>query len=113
MLLPLAVLVSFSLTNTDVRTFADSNPMQLNGKLVAAVENDICEQILTAARAGEESVTVEVLRSGDLSANWPHNPYIGNVFASIFLKFGLIDRPITVVSVPSEALNARYGLTFP
>ena len=112
-LLPLAVLVSFSLTNTDVRTFADSNPMQLNGKLVAAVENDICEQILTAARAGEESVTVEVLRSGDLSANWPHNPYIGNVFASIFLKFGLIDRPITVVSVPSEALNARYGLTFP
>ena len=113
LLLPLVLIVVLSMTNTEGRTFADSNPMDLNGILLQEIENDIGEQILAAARGGRDEVSVEVLRSADDWANWPHNPAIGNAFSSIFLKFGLIGRPVSVTVVPSDAYNARFGVPLP
>ena len=74
------------------------------------IENDIYGKVIEAAEAGETEVTVQVPKSWDLTANWPHNANIGNPIAEFFLKYGLIDHEITVYTEPSEEYNEAFGI---
>ncbi len=112
-LLPVVLVVSLSMTNSAGRTYADANPMGLNGRLVAVIENEMEAQIRAAVAAGEETCTVEVLRSDDDWANWPQNDYVGDALAACLYKYGLIERLIPVEAVPSDAYNLRYGVPLP
>ena len=111
-MLPIVLLFVYSMTNTRFLTFADSNPLELDGHLAAAVENEIYEGIITAAEAGETEITIDVPLSGE-ETNWPHDGNIGNPIAQFFLKYGLIDHEIIVHTHPSEAFNRRFNIPLP
>lgn len=110
LLLPILLVFVFTVTNTRFLTFADSNPLFIDGRLAVEIENDIYGKIVDAAEAGETEVTVQVPKSWELMTNWPHNANIGNPMAEFFLKYGLIDRPITVHTEPSEEYNEVFGI---
>ena len=112
LVLPIVLLFVYSMTNTRFLTFADSNPLELDGHLAAAVENEIYEGIITAAEAGETEITIDVPLSGE-ETNWPHDGNIGNPIAQFFLKYGLIDHEILVHTNPSEAFNRRFNIPLP
>lgn len=108
-LLPLLLLFLCSMTNTRYLTFADSNPLLLDGHLAVAVENDIYENIIAAAKAGESEVTVRVPKSNE-PANWPHDGLIGDPIAQLFWKYGIIDHEIKVWTEPSEEFNEEFHI---
>lgn len=110
LLLPIALLFVFSMINTRFLTFADSNPLFIDGKLAVKIENDIYGKITEAAKAGETEVTVQVPKSWDPVANWPHNANIGNPIAQFFLKYGIIDHEIMVTTEPSDEYNEAFGI---
>jgi len=110
--LPIALIFTFSMTNTELQTFADVNPISADGNVALAIQNDICEQIISGAESGADEITVYVLQSDDYAANWPHNSGIGNSFADFFLKFGLIDHPVDVTVIPSTEFNEKYNVSF-
>lgn len=112
LLLPVLLLFVYSMTNTRFLTFADSNPLELDGHLAAAVENEIYEGIIAAARAGETEISVDVPVSGE-EGNWPHDGNIGKPMAEFFLKYGLIDHGIIVHTHPSEDFNRRFNIPLP
>ena len=112
LVLPIVLLFVYSMTNTRFLTFADSNPLELDGHLAAAVENEIYEGIITAAEAGETEITIDVPLSGE-ETNWPHDGNIGNPIAQFFLKYGLIDHEILVHTNPSEDFNRRFNIPLP
>ena len=84
-LLPILLVFVFTVTNTRFLTFADSNPLFIDGRLAVEIENDIYGKIVDAAEAGETEVTVQVPKSWELMTNWPHNANIGNPMAEFFL----------------------------
>lgn len=112
LLLPIALLFVYSMTNTRFLTFADSNPLELDGHLAVAVENEIYEGIIAAAEAGETEITIDVPVSGE-EGNWPHDGNIGKPIAEFFLKYGLIDHEILVHTHPSEEFNIRFHIPLP
>ncbi len=112
MLLPVALLVMFGFTNTRFLTFADSNPLNMNGNAAKKMQNEIYESIITAANNGESEIYVPAPMSNQ-PGNWPHINNVGNLMAEYFLKYGIIDRKIDAWIVPSEEINTRYGITFP
>ena len=112
LLLPILLVFVFSMTNTRFLTFADSNPLDLDGHLAMAVENEIYESIIRAAEAGETEVTVRVPLSGE-ETNWPHDGNVGNPIAQFFLKYGIIDHEITVRIQPSEEFNREFHIPLP
>ncbi len=112
LLLPVLLLFVYSMTNTRFLTFADSNPLELDGHLAAAVENEIYEGIIAAARAGETEITIDVPVSGE-EGNWPHDGNIGKPMAAFFLKYGLIDHEILVHTHPSEDFNRAFNIPLP
>ena len=109
-LLPIVLVFTCTMINTRFLTFADSNPLFIDGRLAVKIENDIYGKVIEAAEAGETEVTVQVPKSWDLTANWPHNANIGNPIAEFFLKYGLIDHEITVYTEPSEEYNEAFGI---
>ena len=109
-LLPLAVVFCFSMTNTRMLTFADSNPLFIDGHTALAVQNCIYGQIIDAARAGKSEVTVLVPQSGETVSNWPHDGTIAEPMVKFFLKYGLIDHDITVQIVPSAEVNRQFHI---
>ncbi len=109
-LLPLAIVFCFTMTNTRMLTFADSNPLFVDGHVAAALENSIYGQIIDAAKAGETEVTVLVPESGETVSNWPHDGTIAEPMVNFFLKFGLIDHEIAVQIVPSAEVNRQFHI---
>jgi len=112
LLLPILLLFVYSMTNTRFLTFADSNPLELDGHLAVAVENEIYEGIIAAAEAGETEITVAVPVSGE-DGNWPHDGNVGKPMAEFFLKYGLIDHEIIVHTQPDEAFNRAFNIPLP
>ncbi len=110
--LPILLIFVYSMINTRFLTFQDSNPLLVNGHVAVAIENEIYESIITAAKAGETEVTVEVIHSNE-DSNWPHDGKIGDPMAEFFLKFGIVDHEIRVHIEPSEEMNARYHVEIP
>ena len=108
--LPIAIVVTCTMINTRFLTFADSNPLFVDGHVAVAVENEIYDQVIRAAEEGETEVTVRVPRSWDPTANWPHNENIGNPIAQFFLKYGIIDHEINVKTEPSDAFNEEFHI---
>ena len=111
-ILPILLIFVYSMTNTRLLTFQDSNPLRLNGHVAVAIENEIYESIIAAAEAGESEVTVRVIHSSE-SGNWPHDGLIGEPMAQFFLKYGIIDHEIRVHTQPSDEMNAEYGVPIP
>ena len=112
LLLPIALLFVYSMTNTRFLTFADSNPLELNGHLAVRVENEIYDSIIRAAENGETEMWVRVPVSGE-DGNWPHNGNIGKSMAHFFLKYGIIDHEIYVHTQPSEEFNREFLIPLP
>ena len=111
-MLPLLLVFVFSMTNTQMRTFCDSNPLLIDGHVAVEIENEMYESIITAAEAGETETTIDVIHSA-FGANWPHDGLVGDPIAQLFYKYGIIDHRITVRTNPSDELNARYLLPVP
>ena len=108
--LPIAIVFTCTMINTRFLTFADSNPLFVDGHVAVAVENEIYDQVIRAAEAGKTEVTVRVPRSWDPIANWPHNGNIGNPIAQFFLKYGIVDHEINVKTEPSDAFNEEFHI---
>ena len=111
-MLPVLLLLVYSMTNTRFLTFQDSNPLLLDGHVAVAIENEIYESIIAAANAGETEVVVDVIHSAE-GANWPHDGRIGDPIASFFWKYGIIDHEIRVHTNPNDEMNARYHVPIP
>lgn len=111
-ILPILLLIVYSMTNTRFLTFQDSNPLLLDGHIAVAIENEIYESIITAANAGKTEVTIDVILSNEES-NWPHDGRIGDPMAEFFLKYGIIDHEIRVHTKPSAEMNKRYHVDVP
>lgn len=111
-LLPILLILVYSMTNTIYRTFLDSNPLLIDGHVAVAIENEIYESIITAAKAGETEICVDVIRSNE-GGNWPHDGKIGEPMAFLFYKYGIIDHEIHVYTHPSDDMNERYALSIP
>ena len=109
-LLPIALLFVFSMTNTRYRTFADTNSVNIHGQAAVALEDEIYQSIITAAEEGRWDVGVRVPKYNEES-NWPHDGNIGAPIAELFLKYGIIDHEIYVWTDPTEELNLKYGIT--
>ena len=109
-LLPLALVFCLSMTNTRMLTFADSNPLFIDGHVAVAVENNIYGQIIDAANAGETEITVLVPRSGETVSNWPHDGTIAAPMVEFFMKYGLIDHTIAVNIKPDSEVNRQFHI---
>ena len=112
LLLPIVMIFIYSMTNTRFLTFCDSNPLLLDGHVAVAIENEIYESIIEAAKAGKTEITVDVIHSNE-EANWPHDGLIGDPMAEFFLKYGIIDHSIRVHINPSDEINEKYHIKFP
>ena len=108
-LLPIALLFVFSMTDTRYRTFADTNSVNIHGQAAVALEDEIYQSIITAAEEGKWDVGVRVPKYNEES-NWPHDGNIGAPIAELFLKYGIIDHEIYVWTDPTEELNLKYGI---
>lgn len=111
-LLPIFIIFVYSMTNTRFLTFCDSNPLLLDGHVAVAIENEIYESIIEAAKAGETEITVNVIHSNE-EANWPHDGLIGSPMAEFFLKYGIIDHSVQVYTNPSDEMNEKYHIKIP
>ena len=109
-LLPIALLFVFSMTDTRYRTFADTNSVNIHGQAAVALEDEIYQSIITAAEEGKWDVGVRVPKYNE-DSNWPHDGNIGAPIAELFLKYGIIDHEIYVWTDPTEELNLKYGIT--
>ena len=109
-LLPLVLVFCLSMTNTRMLTFADSNPLFIDGHVAVAVENSIYGQIIDAAKAGETEITVLVPRSGETVSNWPHDGTIAAPMVEFFMKYGLIDHTIAVNIRPDSEVNRQFHI---
>jgi hypothetical protein len=111
--LPLLLIVLFSITNTGLRTFMESNDLYAPAQVCTALDNAIIEQVTSADKAGEEEVTVYVFDSGS-EDNWPHTLYIGPRIAASLYKHGVTQKLMTIhivkdISV-NESLHVMTGL---
>ena len=111
-LLPILLILVYTMINTHSLTFQDSNPLLLDGHVAVAIENEIYEKIIESAKAGETEITVDVIHSSE-SANWPHDGRIGDPIAKFFYKYGIIDHEIRVHTQPSDEMNMRYHIPVP
>lgn len=107
LLLPLLLLVLYSATNTQVRTFADSNDILAPAVVCEALDRNILEQVLEAEARGESSVTVHVFVSG-AGDNWPHSLYLGDRVATSLYKYGLTSRLMEIRIQPDPQVNAAF-----
>ena len=111
-LLPILLIIVYSMINTRFLTFQDSNPLLLDGHVAVAIENEIYQSIIEAAKAGETEITVNVIHSSE-GANWPHDPRVADPIAKLFHKYGIIDHEILVHTQPSDAMNRKYHIPIP
>ncbi len=111
-LLPVLLVLVYSMINTRFLTFQDSNPLQIDGHVAVAIENEIYETIIEKAKEGKKEITVRVIHSSE-DGNWPHNGNIGDPIAQLFLKYGIIDHEIRVHTKPSDEMNSEYGIIIP
>lgn len=107
-LLPLLLIFSLSVTSTGDRTFAESNAFEINSHTALAIQNDIENQIISAAEEDRDDMTLYLIRTGDWYANWPQASDTGDILKRIFLKFGLIDKDINITPCMSEEFNAKF-----
>ena len=112
LLLPILLVIVYSMTNTRFLTFRDSNPLLLDGHVAVAIENEIYESIIADAEAGKTETTVKVIHSSE-SGNWPHDGLIGEPMAKFFLKYGIVKHEIRVHTQPSDEMNAKYNVPIP
>lgn len=106
-LLPLLLLVLYSVTDTQSRTFADSNDILAPAKVCTALDQNILDQVLAAEAAGEEQVTVHVFVSGS-DDNWPHSVYLGDRVAASLYKHGLTSRLMEIEILPDPQVNQSF-----
>ncbi len=108
--LPLALIVLFSVTNTGLRTFMESNDLYAPAQFCTALNNAIIEQVTAADKAGEEEVTVSVFDSGS-EDNWPHALYIGPRIAASLYKHGVTRNLMTIRIVRDRSVNESLHVT--
>ena len=104
--LPLLLIVVFSVTDTGMRTFMESNDLYAPAWVCTALDNDIIDQVLEAERAGKEEVTVCVIDSGS-EDNWPQALYMGPRIAASLYEHGLTEKLMTIRLVRDMAVNER------
>ena len=109
LLLPLALLILFSLTNTRLRSFADSNDILAPASLCTAMDQDLVDQVLAAQARGERSVTVHVADFGS-EDNWPQSTYMGGRIASSLYKHGITEELMDISIQPDREVNRRFHL---
>ena len=107
--LPLLLCVLVSLTNTNLRTFADCNVLYLTGEQCIAVGEDLIAQAQDAEAAGETELELKVIDAGS-GDNWPHTTYLGDRFADTLFKHGLTNRRLSITAVPSGEINEKYAI---
>ena len=109
LLLPLLLLVFFSVTNTRLRTFTNSNDAQIPASLCEALDQDIVDQVLRAQERGEQRVTLHVLEWGT-DDNWPQSRYLGGRLAATLYKHGVTEELMTIEILPDPEMNRRFHL---
>lgn len=102
--LPLLLVIVFSLTNTGLRTYMESNDLYAPAQVCTALDNAIIEQVVAAELAGEDEVTVHVFDTGS-EDNWPHTLYIGPRIAASLYKYGITQKLMTIQVVRDTAVN--------
>ncbi len=110
--LPLLLVILYSLTNTGLRTFMESNDLYAPAWVCTALSEELVEQIRTADRAGEDTVTIRVFDSGS-EDNWPQTLYMGPRIAAALYKHGVTEKLMTVYVVRDPELNRRYHVAEP
>ena len=108
--LPLVLICVFSMANTSARTFKDSNAFSVQAQTAVAIQNDVCQQIIDACEAGQDEVTLHMIKCADEWSNWPHTYYSADILQDILYKFGLIDRKMAINPVASLEYNAKFGM---
>ena len=111
LLLPLALLVLYTATNTGARTFADPNCLYVSSDTIMEIDRDLIAQLREADAAGLNSVELHTLAS-DMYGNWPHTQALGEVLSNLFWKSGVLSRRIEVTIVPDPAFNEAHSVIF-
>ena len=107
LVLPLLLLVLFSVTDTWGRTFLDCNDILAPAELCTALDQSVVDQVLAAQERGETRVTVKVLDLGG-GDNWPQTLYMGNRVAVSLYKHGVTQRLMEIEIQPDKSVNARF-----
>ena len=91
-------------------SFKESNLIEVNPKICAAVSKDIINQIEIAIEEGRNEIALNVLK-GRGSDNWaPHALYGANRIMDALYYHGVTDRKIQVTFVPSDEMNEKYKI---
>lgn len=111
----LLCLVMAVLVNPPGRTFAGSYSIDcdVTPQTCLRISQDLVDQVIEAERRGEDSVTADVMFTGDYgSDNWPHVTYLGDTLSRTLCRHGVIEKEISVSVHPTDAVNEKYGLQF-
>lgn len=107
LVLPLALLVLFSVTDTRGRTFRDSNDILAPAELCTALDQALVDQVLAAQTEGESSLVLRVLDFGG-GDNWPQATYLGGRMAASLYKHGLTRELMEITVLPDPAVNRQF-----
>lgn len=109
---PIVLCVLVSEINTQGKTFLDSNLLNDDANICAAIDRDLVDQIVTASQAGQEEMILHVPISGR-SGNWPHASYVGQRIADTLYEHSIIDRNVRVIVEPDPEMNQKHNLSIP
>lgn len=117
MILPLLLAVLLSQVNTDGRTFQESNKYNIQPQICDAVSRDILDQIMTAAEAGQITMTLYVpynVADPYTTDNWPHTLELMPRIPGALYEHGLLLNKIAITQVqPTLDMNVKHGLPIP
>lgn len=113
LLLPLALLVIYTATDTRSRSFADYNCLGLSAQTCMEINDDLLRQVRQAEEAGQREIVLKTMDTGVEYDNWPHSTiYLGDTLADLFYKHGLVSEPVRITIQPSQDFNLAHGLRF-
>ena len=112
LLLPLLLLVLFSVTSTRLRTFSESNDILAPASLCTAMDQDLVDQVLEAQARGERSLTLHVA-VWEAEDNWPQSRYMGGRLAASLYKHGVTEELMEIEILPDPEVNERFHLPLP
>ncbi len=110
--LPFLIVVIWSNIICPLKTFKETNAVNLDPDVAAEISRDIMQDIIDADRQGLLQAEVSVLYFGSGDPVWPHAEILGERMAAALYKYGEIARLPEVRTTVQWEMNEKYGLIY-
>lgn len=110
--LPFLIVVIWSNIICPLKTFKETNAVNLDPDVVAEISRDIMQDIIDADRQGLPEAEISVLYFGSGDPVWPHAEILGDRMAAALYKYGEIARLPEVRTTVQWEMNEKYGLIY-